>query len=133
MAKDKKTLKILSDVNQAFIESFPNSKKIYVSGSQEGVNVPMREITLTDTIGDLAEKNDPIHVYDTSGVYTDPNVVINFQKGLKPIREKWIENRGDTERLNDFSSEFSNQRLNDKSLDDLRFKHINKPRKAKEG
>jgi phosphomethylpyrimidine synthase len=133
MAKDKKTLKILSDVNQAFIESFPNSKKIYVSGSQEGVNVPMREITLTDTIGDLAEKNDPIHVYDTSGVYTDPNVAINFQKGLKPIREKWIENRGDTERLNDFSSEFSNQRLNDKSLDDLRFEHINKPRKAKEG
>ena len=133
MAKDKKTLKILSDVNQAFIESFPNSKKIYVSGSQEGVNVPMREITLTDTIGDLAEKNDPIHVYDTSGVYTDPNVVINFQKGLKPIREKWIENRGDTERLNDFSSEFSNQRLNDKSLDGLRFEHINKPRKAKEG
>jgi phosphomethylpyrimidine synthase len=133
MAKDKKTLKILSDVNQAFIESFPNSKKIYVSGSQEGVNVPMREITLTDTIGDLAEKNDPIYVYDTSGVYTDPNVAINFQKGLKPIREKWIENRGDTERLNDFSSEFSNQRLNDKSLDDLRFEHINKPRKAKEG
>ena len=56
MAKDKKTLKILSNVNQAFIESFPNSKKIYVSGSQEGVNVPMREIMLTDTIGDLAEK-----------------------------------------------------------------------------
>ena len=90
MAKDKKTLKILSDVNQAFIESFPNSKKIYVSGSQEGVNVPMREITLTDTIGDLAEKNDPIHVYDTSGVYTDPNVAINFQKGLKPIRENGL-------------------------------------------
>ena len=133
MAKDKKTLKILSDVNQAFIEPFPNSKKIYVTGSQEGVNVPMREIMLTDTIGDLAEKNDPIHVYDTSGVYTDPNVVINFQKGLKPIREKWIENRGDTKRLKDFSSEFSNQRLNDKSLDELRFEHINKPRKAREG
>ena len=55
MAKDKKTLKILSDVNQAFIEQFPNSKKIYVSGAQEGVNVPMREIMLTDSIGDLAE------------------------------------------------------------------------------
>jgi phosphomethylpyrimidine synthase len=42
----------------------------------------MRRITLTDTIGELAEKNDPVYVYDTSGVYTDPGVKIDLRQGL---------------------------------------------------
>ena len=41
----------------------------------------MREISLTDTPTGLGgEHNPPIMVYDTSGVYTDPNVQIDLNK-----------------------------------------------------
>ncbi|MBW7857449.1 MAG: phosphomethylpyrimidine synthase ThiC, partial [Leptonema sp. (in: Bacteria)] len=36
-------------------------------------------------------------VYDTSGPYTDPSVVIDLQKGLQRIRQNWIAERSDTE------------------------------------
>ncbi|MBT4746834.1 MAG: phosphomethylpyrimidine synthase ThiC, partial [Candidatus Thioglobus sp.] len=97
------------------------------------IQVPMREITLTDTIGDLAEKNDPIHVYDTSGVYTDPTVQIDLRKGLSNIREAWIDERADTQTLDGMSSTFSNERLDDAELDALRFEFLKTPKRAKEG
>ena len=93
----------------------------------------MREIKLTDTIGDLAEKNDPVYVYDTSGPYTDPNNSINFRNGIEQHRGKWIEERDDTEILDSFSSSYCNKRLNDENLNDLRFEHIQNPRRAKSG
>ena len=125
--------KKMSSVNDAFIKPFPNSRKIYVDGTRDDIKVPMREITLTDTIGDLAEGNDPIHVYDTSGIYTDPKAVIDFRKGLNDIRSKWINERDDTERLKSLSSKFSNIRLEDGNIDDLRFEHLRMPRRAKVG
>ena len=70
MKQSSETLTSLSSINEAFIKPFPNSTKVYVKGSRDDIRVPMRQIKLTDTIGDLAEKNDPIHVYDTSGPYT---------------------------------------------------------------
>ena len=133
MKQTSDTLASLSTVNKAFIEPLPNSRKIFVAGSRDDIKVPMREIKLTDTIGDLAEKNDPVHVYDTSGPYTDPKKSINFRNGIEQHRRKWIEERGDTELLDSFSSSYCNKRLNDKSLDDLRFEHILKPRRAKNG
>jgi hypothetical protein len=39
-----------------------STEKIYVAGSRKDIQVPMRRITLTDTIGELAEKNDPVYV-----------------------------------------------------------------------
>ena len=133
MKQTSDTLASLSTVNKAFIEPLPNSRKIFVAGSRNDIKVPMREIKLTDTIGDLAEKNDPVHVYDTSGPYTDPTKSINFRNGIEQHRRKWIEERGDTEILDSFSSSYCNKRLNDKSLDNLRFEHILKPRSAKNG
>jgi phosphomethylpyrimidine synthase len=123
----------LSNVNKAFIKPLPNSTKIFVEGSRPDIQVPMREIKLTDTIGDLAEVNDPIHIYDTSGPYTDPRKSINLREGVERLRSEWIAERGDTEELESFSSNFCNQRLQDKSLDDLRFEHTCAPRRAKKG
>ncbi len=131
MSQSSKTLKNTLTINKAFIEPFPNSNKIYVEGSREDIQVPMREIKLTDTIGELAEKNDPIHVYDTSGVYTDPEVSIDLRKGLDNVRSTWIEERDDTEVLENLSSTFSNERLEDSELDKLRFEHLQTPRRAK--
>ncbi|MEK5782557.1 phosphomethylpyrimidine synthase ThiC, partial [Acinetobacter baumannii] len=79
------------------------------------------------------EYNAPLMVYDTSGVYTDPNVEIDLNKGLPNLREGWIEQRNDTEMLDDLSSEFGRQRLRDIRTANIRFAHIQKPRRAKLG
>ncbi|AYQ57111.1 Phosphomethylpyrimidine synthase ThiC (EC [Bathymodiolus thermophilus thioautotrophic gill symbiont] len=123
----------MNKINQKYLNAFPSSHKIYVEGSRPDIQVPMREITLTDTIGELAEKNDPIHVYDTSGAYTDPKADIDLRKGLDNIRSNWIAERNDTELLGELSSNFSNQRRDDEALDELRFEHLQAPRRAKQG
>ena len=133
MKQSSETLTSMSGVKEAFIQPFPNSHKIYVEGSRADIQVPMREITLTDTIGELAEKNDPVHVYDTSGVYTDPSVTIDLRKGLDNIRETWIDERNDTDALDGMSSTFSNERLDNAELDKLRFEFLKTPKRAKAG
>lgn len=133
MSQSSETLVSMSHVKEAFIKPFPNSHKIYVEGSRADIQVPMREITLTDTIGELAEKNEPIHVYDTSGVYTDTNVAIDLRKGLDSVRHHWIDERNDTEVLEGMSSVFSNERLDNEELNELRFEFLKTPRRAKEG
>ena len=65
-----------------FTEAFPNSRKVYVSG--ERVEVPMREITLSDG-------EPPLRVYDTSGPHDS-----DVRAGLPPVREPWIIGRADT-------------------------------------
>lgn len=133
----KQATKILNEsfkVNKAFIDPLSNSKKVFITGSREDIKVPMREISLSDTItenGKIANNN--IFVYDTSGDYTNPDIKIDFRKGLKPLREKWIKKRDDTEKLLKFSSSYSNKRLSDNNLAELRFGHIRAPRKAKSG
>ncbi|WP_396634386.1 phosphomethylpyrimidine synthase ThiC [Maribacter sp. R86514] len=116
---------------------FPNSKKIYVPGKlYPEVKVAMREITLTDTIDSMTKKktpNEPVTVYDTSGPYTDPNIAIDVHAGIERIRENWIRERGNVEELDTFSSKYCNERLNDKSLDHMRFKLLKKPLRAKKG
>ena len=72
-------------------------------------------------------------VYDTSGPYTDPNVVIDVRKGLADVRSAWIDDRSDTERLPGLSSHFGQQRLSDDELTKLRFAHVRNPRRAKAG
>jgi len=116
---------------------FPKSKKIYVSGTMHPqIKVAMREIELEDTTDSFTKKktpNQPVTVYDTSGPYTDPSKTINVHEGIERIREQWILDRGDVEELDGFSSKYCNQRLNDRSLDHLRFAHLQKPKKAKKG
>lgn len=124
-------------LNQSIIscEPFKASRKIYVNGTLHNIKVAMREISLTPTTqanGPVRE-NFPIAVYDTSGPYTDPGVTIDLKKGLHRLREEWILSRGDVEQLEDFSSGYCRQRLNDRNLDALRFQHIQKPFKAKKG
>jgi phosphomethylpyrimidine synthase len=55
------------------------------------------------------------------------------KKGIPRLREKWILERGDIERLFEFSSEYGTKRMADESLDALRFEHIKMPLRAKEG
>ncbi|WAH51160.1 phosphomethylpyrimidine synthase ThiC [Pseudescherichia vulneris] len=79
--------------------TFPNSKRIYIQGSQSDIRVPMREIQLSPTLigGSKAEpqfeENEAIPVYDTSGPYGDPEVAIDVEKGIAKIRSAWIAGR----------------------------------------
>jgi phosphomethylpyrimidine synthase len=121
-------------VSQVKIDPYPASEKIYVQGSRPDIRVPMRKITLSDTPAHFgAEKNPPLYVYDTSGIYTDPNVAVDLKKGLPLVRANWILERGDTEELAGPTSVFGHQRLHDPATAHLRFEHIRKPRRAKPG
>ena len=121
-------------VSSVKIEPYPSSEKIYVQGSRPDIQVPMRKISLSDTVNSFGtEKNTPVYVYDTSGIYTDPKATIDLRKGLHSVRSAWIEERGDTELLPGPSSEFGRERLADTTLEHLRFEHIRQPRKAKSG
>ena len=71
----------------------PSSRKIFVSPDEApDVRVPLREIILSEGAG---EPNLP--VYDTSGPYTDPDVVIDVNKGLPRHRTAWVLERGGVE------------------------------------
>ncbi|MBE0496926.1 MAG: phosphomethylpyrimidine synthase ThiC [Campylobacterales bacterium] len=130
-----KVLDNLEKIDASYIENFPSSRKIYLQGSRPDIQVPMREITLTPTekSDGTVEENPPLHVYDTSGVYTDPSVTIDLHQGLAPIRKGWIEERGDSEVLEDFSSVYFHERHDDPELKALRFPNLKAPRRAKKG
>lgn len=111
------------------------SRKVYVPGKIHDIKVAMREIAVSPTklFNGGTLENPPVTVYDASGPYTDENAEINIKKGLPRIREQWILNRNDVERLGSTTSDYGRERLNDSSLDHLRFEHIAKPLRAKKG
>ncbi len=115
----------------------PASHKVYIEGTRPDIQVPMRKISLDPTPVQGTpenewEPNPAFYVYDTSGVYTDPNIQIDLTKGLPKLREGWIAERGDTEQLDGLSSSYGLARARDISTANLRFAHIDKPRRAKD-
>ncbi|MCS3903528.1 phosphomethylpyrimidine synthase [Methylohalomonas lacus] len=121
-------------VDDAAVQPFPNSRKIYISGSRADIRVPMRAISQADTHASFgARSNPPITVYDTSGPYTDPDVSIDIRQGLAPLRRAWIETRADSTELDDLSSAYGRERAADPALAGLRFAHLQRPRRAQPG
>ncbi len=126
----------LSDLSEEISLQFayPNSTKHYIQGSRDDIRVPLRLIEQDPTITATGEEpNPPIPVYDTSGPYGDSAQGIDLKEGLPNIRERWIEERGDTEKLPGLSSQFGNERLADPKTAHLRFNVITQPRRAKNG
>ena len=134
MNANPKFLNTTARVDAGAVKPLPNSRKVYIEGTQPGVRVPMREITQSDTPASMgAEKNPAILVYDTSGPYTDPAVNIDIRSGLGALRQPWIEARGDTEALAGPTSRYGRERLEDPQLASLRFNLGRQPRRAKAG
>jgi len=107
--------------------SQPNSKKVYVHGTAfPFLNVPFRQI-------DLKKGSERLRLYDTSGPYTDPDVQVNVCEGLSPLRQQWIEDRQDTERLNVSTSSYRRSREDDPSLRSFRFPAGRQARRARHG
>src|SRR5438874_851280 len=122
MNANPKFLAATAHVDDAAIQPLPNSRKVYVGE----LRVPMREIAQTGA-------NPPIMVYDTSGPYTDPQARIDIRRGLFPLRDEWIQARGDTLQLDGPTSEYGRGRLADAKLAELRFDLHRKPRRAAAG
>ena len=119
-------------------DPFPRSKKKYVKGEIHDIRVAMREIELQDSDPMFAQNSDAsenlsVTVYDTSGPYTDPEIDIDVKKGLAPLREKWISDRGDTQELSRFSSEYVRRSESDSKIQGIKFQNTRKPLKAKPG
>ena len=88
LKKVEKNKKLINKKTLSVKTSFPNSKKIYINSKKfKNVNVPMREISLSDN----EIKN--IVVYDTSGSYSDPNINHDYESGLQKLRQEWIKTR----------------------------------------
>lgn len=119
--------------------TYPSSDKIYVQGSIHKIKVGMRKIKIQDTVirgkdGELTyKKNNPVIVYDTSGPYSDPKIAVNISNGIPRIREDWYAGRKDLIQLETITSDYVRQRLNDPSLDEIRFPKRYLPYCAKTG
>ena len=67
----------------------PAWTKAYLQGSRPDLRVPYREVRLGN--------GRTVPLYDTSGPYTDPAFEADVRRGLPPLRDGWIVQRGDTE------------------------------------
>ena len=121
-------------------KAYAQREKYYMCGKLfPQIRVGMTKVNLTPTVTKDAEgkthveKNAPVLIYDTSGPFSDPKIEVDLKKGLPRMREEWIIGRGDTEELPHVSSEYGRMRLEDRSLDSLRFEHIRLPRRALKG
>ncbi len=119
---------------------YPSSEKVYIQGTlHPEIKVAMRQVTLTPTVTKDADgqklfsENRPVMIYDTSGPYSDPTCETDLKKGLPRLREPWIKQRGDVEKLKDYSSEYCRERMSNHALDYLRFSHTTLPYKALPG
>lgn len=101
MNKNKETIEKTSDEVK-----LPSSRKIYVETNGSTINqtkhnlrVPFREIALSSSrnMRDELEENAPVRIYDTSGVWTDPNERCDVREGLPQLRREWILAREDVE------------------------------------
>ena len=71
----------------------PGSRKVYAKGVMfPDLRVPFREVAVHPSAGEP-----PVTIYDPSGPYTDPNAVIDINKGLARPRDAWVLARGDVE------------------------------------
>ncbi len=116
-----KTQNHLPQLDKSLLTPLPGSRKAYLQGSRPDIRVPVREI-------EQSNSNPVLTVYDTSGPYTDPQITLDIDHGLPPVRTPWIQERDDTEALKNFSSTYTQKRLNESG------NHLIKlPRRAKAG
>ena len=69
------------------------SRKVYAApDAAPELRVPLREIPLAEGSGE-----EPVRVYDPSGIYTEADSAIDVEKGLTRARVAWVRERGGVE------------------------------------
>ena len=81
------------DIKKLFIDN-PRRRKAYLR--RGSVKVGFAEISLCPTLASDGSKteNPPVFIYDTSGMWSDPDFHFDASRGLPPIRAEWIASRG---------------------------------------
>jgi phosphomethylpyrimidine synthase len=70
--------------------------KVYVPGTiHKDIRVPMKRVQLKEKQPDGSYAS--LHLYDTSGPHTDPDLKIDVMQGIPKVRQGWILERGDTQ------------------------------------
>ena len=143
MSTTKLTRREQREHAQRFIDTlegtaFPNSRRIYIQGSQADIRVPMREIQLSPTL--IGGDNDnpstkPTNRYrcTTPPGHTATRRSTSMSAGLAKLRQPWIDARNDCAPLNERSSAYTKARLADDGLDELRFGGLLTPKRAVAG
>jgi phosphomethylpyrimidine synthase len=57
------------------------------------------DLTLSRSVAGRSEQNPPVRVYDTSGLWGEPEYAGSVESGLPPLRREWIWQRGDVEKV----------------------------------
>ena len=128
------------EIKKQFLEKVQSSsQRIYSVGSRSDIRVPFREVTQSDTVNENElEKNPPVTIYDTSGPFGDEGLGlgiserVDIRKGISPVREKWIDERGDTVKLNSPTSVYSKEQNSTDSVSKFMFTERQFPRVARE-
>ena len=104
----KKTTAI--QISKTLTKPYASSEKIYIT--DQNIQVPMRKIKQSSTDSVEGKITNPdIHIYDTSGLYTDTEHTCDLTQGLPKNRIKWIKSREDCEQLANYNSNFTNTLL----------------------
>lgn len=115
-----------NQLSSEMLGALPASQKTYITHCEHSdIRVPFRHVTLSN--------EEQIFLYDTSGVYSEPDHNIDLEKGLDSIRHKWLEQRGDVEAYTGRTVKAYDNGVNEQActpqLDSLQ----RKPLKAKSG
>lgn len=109
-------------------------RKIYVSGERFPIRVGMKQVLLTDSIiNGKQTSNGSINLYDTGGVFTDPDYRHDVKKGIPRLREEWHKQDDNFKQLEQFTSAYTNLQLNDPELQAIAFPVIHPPKRALKG
>lgn len=84
------------DIRKLFLDN-PWKKRIVVDGKNVKVGLCEVELTPTHMSDGTCRPNKPVRIYDTCGSWADPDFHFDTSKGLPPVRESWIDGRGDVE------------------------------------
>ncbi len=109
-------------------------KKIYVKGKLLPIEVGMNQVELTDTIvNGEAKSNGTINLYDTSGVFGNKDFKHDVKQGIPRIREAWHKEDNNFVQLDKFTSEYTNEQINNEQIKKIAFPITYLPKKAKQG
>ncbi len=127
-AKDFETR--VGELSRSVTGPLPGSQKLYVQGSRADLRVPMRRVAQAPRAPGESGSRPDIVLYDTSGPYSDPDQQVDLLAGLPPLRDAWIEERGDTVALSGSASAYRRERL---ATSSDRFARRDHGRRAREG
>lgn len=109
-------------------------KKIYITADNPNIKVGMKQVILTNTVIEGKHfANPPVNIYDTSGVFGDEDYKHDVKQGIPRIREQWHKEDDNFVQLEKFTSEYTNQQLQDKAIQKIAFPITYMPKKAKKG